>query len=324
MVKNNLQKDGLLKNKLIITISDINGSKQYTFNQFIKIAIHWIIIAIIITLIIGSMIINYLLNNIDKLKYKKEILEKEKKELKLAIKSKTQTLEAMNEQLIEVEKLLGVRNEAKENIKQTDLINSSIDNNATNTHKNKQILKDLEFKLLSRMIPNGKPLEYKRVSTKFGFRIHPITKRKQFHSAVDLTAPLGTPIYTPADGVVVYAGKKNFYGTFILINHGFGFSTAYGHMNKIFVKSGDYVLKGEKIAECGNKGRSTGSHLHYEIRYLTKWLDPEPFMKNWSKNSYEKVISKNRIVKWKELVKNLDEKIKIVKKIKQINMKGDR
>ena len=322
-----------MKDKLIITVSDIHGSKQYTLSQFIKVVINWVILVVIITLIIGAMVVHSLSNHVDELKQKKEFLEKEKKELKMAIDAKTETLEAMSEQLKEVEKLIGVKDEdnqttdtrdesqvvvQKEIDKKIDIKEDSKENIK---EQKKQILEQDEFNLLSKMIPNGKPLRYKRISTKFGFRRHPITKRKQFHSAVDLAAPRGTPIYAPADGVVVYAGKKNFYGTFILINHSFGFATAYGHMSKLFVKSGDYVLKGQKIAECGNKGRSTGPHLHYEIRYLTKWLNPEPFMKNWSKNSYKKVISKNRIVKWKELIKNLDEKIKIVK---NFNNKGDR
>ena len=304
-----------MKDKLIITISDIHGSKQYTLSQFIKVVISWIILVVIITLIIGAMVVNYLSRNVDELKHKKELLEKERQELKLAIKARTETLQAMNEQLLEVERLLGVKEESDQN--QTEYSKEEKDvvtqKEIDKAEKYEEKLKENEYKILTRLIPNGKPLNYKRVSTKFGFRRHPITKRKQFHSAVDLAAPSGTPVYAPADGVVVYAGKKKFYGTFVLINHGFGFSTAYGHMRKLFVKNGDYVLKGQKIGECGSKGRSTGPHLHYEIRYLTKWLDPEPFMKNWSKKSYEKVISKNRIVKWKGLIRNLDNRLKLIK-----------
>jgi len=299
-----------LKDKFIITLSDINGSKQYTVSQFIKVIAGWVIVAIVIVFAIGSMIVYSLSNHVEKLK-------KEKIELKQAIQSRTETLEAMNEQLLEAKKLIGLDNpKTKDEVDKKDDINEDV--NQEKSLSGSYNLTPKEFLFLSKLVPNGKPLDYRRISTRFGFRIHPITKRKQFHPADDLAADLGTPIYAPASGVVVYAGKKKFYGNFLLIRHGLGFATAYGHLHRIGVKSGEYVKKGDLIALCGSTGRSTGPHLHYELRYLSKWLDPEPFMKKWSYKSYNEVMKKNTQVNWGELIKSLREEINFIE-----NKKGE-
>ncbi len=299
-----------MKDKFIITLSDINGSKQYTVSQFIKVIAGWVIVAIVIVFAIGSMIVYSLSNHVEKLK-------KEKIELKQAIQSRTETLEAMNEQLLEAKKLIGLDNpKTKDEVDKKDDINEDV--NQEKSLSGSYNLTPKEFLFLSKLVPNGKPLDYRRISTRFGFRIHPITKRKQFHPADDLAADLGTPIYAPASGVVVYAGKKKFYGNFLLIRHGLGFATAYGHLHRIGVKSGEYVKKGDLIALCGSTGRSTGPHLHYELRYLSKWLDPEPFMKKWSYKSYNEVMKKNTQVNWGELIKSLREEINFIE-----NKKGE-
>ncbi len=308
-----------MKNKFIITLSDVNGSKQYTVSQFLKVVASWVVIAIVIIFAIGGMIVYSLSGHVDKLKKEKNHLNQEKVELKQAIDSRTETLEAMNEQLLEAKKLIGLDTPKEE----SEVIEKENKKNQNTTKENisdstPYSLTKKEFLFLSKLVPNGKPLDYRRISTRFGFRIHPITKRKQFHPADDLAADLGTPIYAPASGVVVYAGKKRFYGNFLLIRHGLGFSTAYGHLHRIGVKSGEYVKKGELVALCGNTGRSTGPHVHYELRYLSKWLDPEPFMKKWSYESYKEVMKKNPQVDWAGLIDSLKQEINFIE-----NKKGD-
>ena len=307
-----------MKDKFIITISDIHGSKQYTLSQFIKVVASWIVIVIVILFLIGAMFLKYLSNHVETLeKDKKELILQKEILIKEIIKSQ-ETLQAMDEQLKEAKKLIGL--EADENstvvVEQTQEKDDTKEENTTIDIGEGRNLTQTEYNLLTSLIPNGKPLSYRRISTKFGFRIHPITKRKQLHSALDLAANTGTHIFAPADGVVVYAGKKRFYGNFLLIRHGLGFETAYGHLYNINVKTGDYVKKGEYIAQCGNTGRSTGPHLHYEVRYLSKWLDPEPFMKEWSFEGYKNVMQKNKIVKWDSLINELRKEIKTIKENK--------
>ncbi len=104
------------------------------------------------------------------------------------------------------------------------------------------------------------------VSSKFGFRVHPITGEYGFHSGIDLAADTGTPIYSAFDGKVIVADKDQWNGNFIKIEHGNDIMTVYCHCNKLFVKKGNVVRAGEKIAEVGSTGSSTGPHLHFEFR----------------------------------------------------------
>lgn len=99
----------------------------------------------------------------------------------------------------------------------------------------------------------------------FGHRRDPFTGRRAFHRGLDLSARRGTPILAPADGVVVFAGRNGGMGKMVRISHGFGFVTAYGHLDAISVEPGDEVRRGQAIGQLGNTGRSTGPHLHYEV-----------------------------------------------------------
>jgi murein DD-endopeptidase MepM/ murein hydrolase activator NlpD len=96
----------------------------------------------------------------------------------------------------------------------------------------------------------------------------------RMHEGVDMAAPVGTPIYAPADGVVIFAGWQSGYGRLIKIQHEFGIETRYGHLNAIRVEVGQRVSRGERIGDMGNSGRSTGPHLHYEIRVGGEPLNP--------------------------------------------------
>ena len=103
-------------------------------------------------------------------------------------------------------------------------------------------------------------------SSGFGMRKDPFTGRRAFHAGYDYATRQGTPIVAAANGIVSYSGRLGNYGKAVRINHGRGVSTLYGHMHKIYVKERQYVRKGEAIGEVGNTGRSTGPHLHYELR----------------------------------------------------------
>ena len=112
------------------------------------------------------------------------------------------------------------------------------------------------------------------VSSKFGPRKSPFTGRKQQHTGVDIAAARGTPIVAPADGVVTFSGRLAGYGRAIVLNHGFGFKTFYGHNKKNEVKKGTRVKRGQVIGYVGNSGYSTGSHLHYEVLVNETPRDP--------------------------------------------------
>jgi len=116
------------------------------------------------------------------------------------------------------------------------------------------------------------------VTSKYGYRRSPFGGGRQFHAAVDIAAPYGSPIVATGDGRVVFSGWKGAYGRTVIIDHGYGFVTVYGHQSKNVVGVGDSVRKGQIIGYVGSSGRSTGPHVHYEIRKDGRTVDPMTYM----------------------------------------------
>jgi murein DD-endopeptidase MepM/ murein hydrolase activator NlpD len=145
---------------------------------------------------------------------------------------------------------------------------------------------DLYFNLKRMMVlnevvsamPLAKPINNARMTSGFGTRIDPFNGRLARHTGVDFAGFYGAPILASADGVVKTAGWQAGYGKAVDVVHGYGFSTKYGHMSSITVKAGQYVKKGQVIGREGSTGRSTGSHLHYEVRYNDTPLNPKNFL----------------------------------------------
>jgi murein DD-endopeptidase MepM/ murein hydrolase activator NlpD len=145
-------------------------------------------------------------------------------------------------------------------------------------------LSDVEAKLLQKSVlkdtlPNRSPVMVAFNSSSFGWRIDPFNGHSAFHEGLDFTATIGTPIYAAAGGIVSAAEQMPDYGKIVKIDHGLGLETRYAHASKILVKVGDRIEKGQKIAEVGSTGRSTGPHLHYEIRLDGNPLDPRKYLK---------------------------------------------
>ncbi|MES2013876.1 MAG: M23 family metallopeptidase [Pseudomonadota bacterium] len=145
-------------------------------------------------------------------------------------------------------------------------------------------LSDLEARLLQQSVlkdtlPNRSPVMVEFNSSSFGWRLDPFNGHKAFHEGLDFTASVGTPIYAAAGGIVTTAEQTPDYGKIVKIDHGSGLETRYAHASSIMVKVGDRVEKGQKIAEVGSTGRSTGPHLHYEIRLDGNALDPRKYLK---------------------------------------------
>ncbi|GAB4333517.1 MAG: M23 family metallopeptidase [Calditrichia bacterium] len=128
-----------------------------------------------------------------------------------------------------------------------------------------------------RYLPAINPVPEGYLTDRFGKRKHPILKRVLPHHGIDIGAKRGTPIFATADGVVTFTGQNGGYGLFVVIDHRYGYVTKYGHLQKIYVRKGQYVKRGDKIGEVGNTGLSTAPHLHYEVHYRGKALDPLQF-----------------------------------------------
>ena len=112
-------------------------------------------------------------------------------------------------------------------------------------------------------------------SSGFGVRVSPLGEAmEKMHEGLDIAGSVGTPIHAPANATVIYAGKKSGYGSIVILDHGYGLETWYGHTSKILVKPGQLVRRGQSIALIGNSGHSTGPHLHYEVRVHGIPVDP--------------------------------------------------
>lgn len=130
-------------------------------------------------------------------------------------------------------------------------------------------------------IPSEKPVRTAEFTSAFGVRSDPFRKASAMHAGIDLAGPVGTPIHATAEGTVVRAGwNSGGYGNLIEIDHGRGIVTRYGHLSKINVREGERVSRGAIIGKMGSTGRSTGSHLHYEVRIDDRPVNPIPFMRS--------------------------------------------
>ncbi len=116
------------------------------------------------------------------------------------------------------------------------------------------------------------------ISSGFGWRVSPFTGMREFHKGIDVVARPGTPVVATADGVVIFAGRFGGYGNTVIISHRNGFRTLYAHLRKIVVKRGQRVRRGQVIGTVGSTGLSTGPHLHYEVRYRGKALNPRNYI----------------------------------------------
>ncbi|TMI95138.1 MAG: M23 family metallopeptidase [Bacteroidetes bacterium] len=179
-----------------------------------------------------------------------------------------------------------------EGMEQNDLVNSivtSLNNMQSRINAQKASYKDLgvmvkdKEKLLA-ATPAIQPVsnaDLKRIASGFGYRIDPVYKTVKLHPGLDFAAPAGTPIYATANGTVEFAGNRgDGYGNNVIINHGYGYKTLFGHMFRIKARIGERVNRGEVIGWVGSTGKSTGPHCHYEVIKNGNKIDPIYFFYN--------------------------------------------
>jgi murein DD-endopeptidase MepM/ murein hydrolase activator NlpD len=127
-------------------------------------------------------------------------------------------------------------------------------------------------------IPSRMPVDGSALTSSYGMRTHPVLGGRRQHKGVDLAMPVGTPVYATADGVIGRADWFSSYGLYVAIEHGGNIQTRYGHMSRLNVAAGERVKKGDIIGYVGTTGRSTGPHLHYEVRIAGVAVNPVPYM----------------------------------------------
>lgn len=286
----------MVKNKFTITITDINGSKHFYLSQIIKKIVLYVVAFVFIFLIFSGFYIKYLDSKLNEINDKKEELLKKSKELENSnarmqknLEEKAKQYAAIEDKIASFEEALGLETEG--NLTINDRL------------EHLKLTNDQQIGILNQ-IPNGWPIVNKGITGNFGWREHPLLKRKEFHPGIDLRAEIGTPIHAPASGVVEFSGySDNGYGYNVILLHNFGFKTVFAHMmRKDVVKAGQFVNKGDLIGYSGNTGLSTGPHLHYEVRFINKTLEPLYFLNLQRKNMNE-FFNQERRVPWQSLVK---------------------
>ncbi|ECR3049068.1 M23 family metallopeptidase [Campylobacter coli] len=286
----------MIKNKFTITITDVNGSRHFYLNQIIKKIVLYVVAFIFLFLVFSGFYIKYLDSKLSDISTKREELLEKSKELELAntqmqksIEEKAQQYAAIEDKIASFEEALGL--EAENNLTIADRLD------------NLKLTNEQQVGILGQ-IPNGWPIENKGITGKFGWREHPLLQRREFHPGIDLRAAVGTPIYAPASGVVEFSGySNNGYGYNVILLHNFGFKTVFAHMQrKDVVKAGQFVNKGQLIGYTGNTGLSTGPHLHYEVRFINKTLEPLYFLDLERKNMND-FFNQERRVPWQSLIK---------------------
>ncbi|MEJ8555080.1 murein hydrolase activator EnvC family protein [Tepidibacter sp. Z1-5] len=249
-----------------------------------------------IQVILSSKDMNELLSNLDMIKKivnnDKELLTElsgQKKEIetkRINLKNKEKEIISLKNSIqVEKERLLVSQN------KQTAL-KSDLQKDAKKLEANIDALnkyaKALEAEILKKQSKGsyvggamGWPAPgYSRITSYFGYRIHPVLKTKKLHTGLDIGAPMGANIVAANDGKVMSAGWIGGYGNTVMIDHGGGIVTLYGHNSKLLVKTGQTVKRGQSIAKAGTTGRSTGPHCHFEVRKNGKYVDPLPMLKS--------------------------------------------
>jgi hypothetical protein len=142
--------------------------------------------------------------------------------------------------------------------------------------------------------PKGTPVTEGWISSRYGYRTDPFTGRRQFHRGIDFAGSEGTPIYAAAGGIVINAKKHPQYGNLVEIDHRNGYVTRYAHTSKMLVKAGDVVKKGQEIAKMGSTGRSTGTHLHFEVIKNGSTTNPALILEKRKKQAKKKKPSEKK------------------------------
>jgi len=271
-----------------ITVEDAKGVKEFTFHKRVKHFALYSAISIVVLLIVAAVVVFELTKELGNIEAKKSMLEAQNTLLESTILTKERELTHLDERLVQIEELIGM--EVEEGSPLSERVNV-----AQLTSKQRSFI----FEIL----PNGSPIEYHGITSRFGYRTHPITGRREHHKGSDMKAKLFTEVYATANGVVEYAGyhRKSGFGRLIILNNSYGFRTYFAHLGKIKVKHGQVVQKGDLIALTGNSGRSNGPHLHYEIRFMHRAVNPFWFIK-WTMNNYEEIFEKEKHVPWEPLL----------------------
>lgn len=291
-----------MRHRYQITVTDYRGARHFTLNQIMRRALLGVVGVIALAMLGGTIVIHVLNGRLSDLNAELAILDAqratvlaeraalqgERRKLQTEIEEKSLALLSLGDELEHIELLIGLRTEPERPLAQRV-------NTASQTA--------FEKRLMLQSIPSGWPVYSEEINSAFGMRRHPISQRMAMHGGVDLRAGIGTPVYATADGVVEWAAKQHNsgMGNVVRLVHNFGFTTLYSHLDRIAVRQGQFVQRGDLLGYSGATGTATAPHLHYEVRHLNRRLDPKPFL-HWSMDDYDILFAQEEHVEWESLV----------------------
>ena len=271
----------------VITVSTPFGFKSFALGRVTKRAIISFSIFIVLLLIFGSLGLFFTFTNnmaletlLDDTKNGYQSLIAENRGLKTVLEAEL----ASKEKEAALESLAGLKSESAP-VQKLDLSTVSVEQKT----------------MLLRNIPNGSPVSFGGITSHFGSRNHPVLGRSMSHEGVDLKAEKGAKVYSAADGIVDTTKYNGGYGNMLIVTHAYGFTSVYAHLSRFVVRQGEFVKKGQLVAYSGNTGRTSGPHLHYEVRFMNEPINPEPFV-GWSYANFAYLFEKESRVKWGSLV----------------------
>lgn len=303
-----------MRNKLVITLTTVYGSRQYTLNQVAK----FVLLAFLLLSALSFFVSNALLVvKTEDLSDLEEDHQELSESFELLVGSQLLYQDELNQLSTSLSDLKLERDQLQEENIRIGELNATLDNSLYGLETllgmehiddmGPERAENLTVEANKRLyflhaIPNGVPVQARRISDRFGYRIHPVKKKKVMHNGIDFKADRGTPVYATADGVVEFAGfhKSSGFGKLIILQHNFGFKTYYAHLDAVKIKTRDFIRKGQLIGLSGNTGLSTGPHLHYEIRHLFTSINPEPFI-SWDITNFNSLFTKVKDIKWASL-----------------------
>ena len=257
-----------------------------------------------VSLIVTGGVIYYLKNEVDFAKIKQRELETKSMSLSEEVTSLKELKDNLESDLVEREERINLVADRLGDLEKVLGVEEGA--GALETRLDAAAITSSVRMVMLTQIPSGSPVQHARISSGYGKRKHPVTGKMKFHRGQDFAVNIGTPVYAPADGVVEVVRPSNKgSGNFLRLQHAYGFSSSYSHLQKFKVQSGYFVQKGDLIGYSGNSGLSSGPHLHYEVRFVGRPLNPRPFV-DWGVDNFETLFSNVRGIRWESLVDKVE------------------
>ncbi len=283
----------------------MHGSKHFSFGKRTRHTFKFASYIFLLAVILAAAVIYYLVTDAEFSKLKMQELENKSTSLTREITSLTALKVSLESDLLEREERIQSVSDRLGDLESL----LDMDNTDTTELESRLDIAAIHSSIRVAMltqIPSGAPVINARTSSGYGERIHPVTGIKKFHRGQDFAVNTGTRIYAPADGTVEIIRPSNQgSGNYLRLLHGYGFSSSYSHLSKFAVKKGDFIKKGDLIAYSGNSGLSSGPHLHYEVRFIGRALNPKSFL-DWNVDNFDSIFENVRGIGWESLVDTIE------------------